>query len=52
VQVAVIATGLGGQSGRRRRREAAPLEPPIPAGTAEDFDSREVLDVPSFLRDE
>jgi cell division protein FtsZ len=52
VQVTVIATGFGGQSGRRRRREAAPLEPPIPAGTAEGFDSREVLDVPSFLRDE
>ena len=52
VQVTVIATGFGGQTGRRRRREAAPLEPPIPAGTAEDFDSREVLDVPSFLRDE
>jgi len=48
----VIATGFGGQSGRRRRREAAPLEPPIPAGAAEGFDSREVLDVPSFLRDE
>jgi cell division protein FtsZ len=52
VQVTVIATGFGGQSGRRRRREAAPLEPPIPAGTAEGFDSREVLDVPSFLREE
>jgi cell division protein FtsZ len=53
VQVTVIATGFGGQTGRRRRREAAPLEPPIPAGTAENFDvSREVLDVPSFLRDE
>jgi len=52
VQVTVIATGFGGQSGRRRRREAAPLEPPIPAGAAEGFDSREVLDVPSFLRDE
>src|SRR5512133_1263070 len=51
VQVTVIATGFGGQSGRRRRREAAPLEPPIPAGTAEGFDSREVLDVPSFLRE-
>jgi cell division protein FtsZ len=52
VQVTVIATGFGGQSGRRRRREAAPLEPPIPAGAAEGFDSREVLDVPSFLREE
>jgi cell division protein FtsZ len=53
VQVTVIATGFGGQSGRRRRREATPLEPPIPAGAAEGFDvSREVLDVPSFLREE
>ena len=53
VQVTVIATGFGGQAGRRRRREAAPLEAPLPAGTAEGFDvSREVLDVPSFLRDE
>ena len=49
----VIATGFGGQGGRRRRREATPLEPPIPAGAAEGFDvSREILDVPSFLRDE
>src|SRR2546426_2381451 len=32
VQVTVIATGFGGQGGRRRRREATPLEPPIPAG--------------------
>src|SRR5438874_8318829 len=53
VQVTVIATGFGGQGGRRRRREAAPLEPPIPAATGEGFDvSRDVLDVPSFLRDE
>src|SRR5438874_1880072 len=53
VQVTVIATGFGGQGGRRRRREATPLEPPIPAGAAEGFDvSREILDVPSFLRDE
>src|SRR5438034_9443171 len=35
VQVTVIATGFGGQGGRRRRREAAPLEPPIPAATGE-----------------
>ena len=53
VQVTVIATGFGGQGGRRRRREAAPLEPPIPAATGEGFDvSRDVLDVPSFLREE
>src|SRR5438034_9721507 len=35
VRVTVIATGFGGQGGRRRRREAAPLEPPIPAATGE-----------------
>jgi cell division protein FtsZ len=53
VQVTVIATGFGGQTGRRRRREATPLEPPVPAAATENFDvSREVLDVPSFLRDE
>src|SRR5947207_6631794 len=52
VRVTVIATGFGSQRRRRRREEA--LEAPLPAGggTAEDFDSREVLDVPSFLRDE
>ena len=54
VRVTVIATGFGGQARRRRRREAAPLEPPVPAGAgAESFDvSHDVLDVPSFLRDE
>jgi cell division protein FtsZ len=54
VQVTVIATGFGGRGGRRRRREAE-REPPIPAAAApnEGFDvSHEVLDVPSFLRDD
>src|SRR4051794_3032742 len=55
VRVTVIATGFGAGARRRRRRETA-LEPPIP--TAEPagrtgFDvSRDVLEVPSFLRDE
>src|SRR6266508_45365 len=54
VQVTVIATGFGGQ-GRRRRRREAEREPPIPADSAhsEGFDvSHDVLDVPSFLRDD
>src|SRR5919199_3316864 len=55
VRVTVIATGFGGSARRRRRREGA-LEPPIPAAAArggETFDvPREVLDVPSFLRDD
>jgi cell division GTPase FtsZ len=54
VQVTVIATGFGGRGGRRaRRRETAP-EAPLPASAAsEGFDvSRDVLDVPSFLRDD
>jgi len=51
VQVTVIATGFGGQ-GRRRRRRESEREPPIPAPT-EGFDvSHDVLDVPSFLRDD
>src|SRR5919108_266926 len=53
VQVTVIATGFGGQGRRRRRREAAQPERAVPAAAAEGFDvSREVLDVPSFLRDD
>jgi cell division protein FtsZ len=54
VQVTVIATGFGGQAGRRARRRQAVAEPPIPAAArAEGFDvSQEVLDVPSFLRDD
>jgi cell division protein FtsZ len=54
VQVTVIATGFGGQ-GRRRRRREAEREPPIPAAASptESFDlSQDVLDVPSFLRDD
>src|SRR6476619_6662642 len=54
VQVTVIATGFGGQSRRRRRREAEG-EPPIPAAatSTEGFDvSPDVLEVPSFLRDD
>jgi cell division protein FtsZ len=53
VRVTVIATGFGGQARRRRRREAE-REPPVPAAAAtEGFDvSQEVLDVPSFLRDD
>ena len=54
VQVTVIATGFGGQ-GRRRRRREAEREPPIPAASTptEGFDvSQDVLDVPSFLRDD
>src|SRR5439155_145314 len=54
VQVTVIATGFGGQSRRRRRREAPAADRPAPAAAAsEAFDvSQEVLDVPSFLRDD
>jgi cell division protein FtsZ len=54
VQVTVIATGFGGQ-GRRRRRREAEREPPIPAAVTptEGFDvPQDVLDVPSFLRDD
>jgi cell division protein FtsZ len=52
VQVTVIATGFGGQSARRRRRQAS-AEAPVPqTAPSEGFDvSHEVLDVPSFLRD-
>src|SRR5689334_8948207 len=54
VQVTVIATGFGGQSRRRRRREAPALDRPAQAPAArEGFDvSQDVLDVPSFLRDD
>jgi cell division protein FtsZ len=55
VQVTVIATGFGGQSRRRRRREtpAGERQTPTTAAAAEGFDvSQEVLDVPSFLRDD
>jgi cell division protein FtsZ len=54
VRVTVIATGFGARGRRRRRREDS-LEAPVPttAATREGFEMpREVLDVPSFLRDE
>jgi cell division protein FtsZ len=54
VRVTVIATGFGARGRRRRRREDT-LEAPIPstAPSGESFElPREVLDVPSFLRDE
>jgi cell division protein FtsZ len=51
VRVTVIATGFG-ERRRRRRRESSVGEAPVPA-TAQAFDSEpDVLDVPSFLRDE
>jgi cell division protein FtsZ len=51
VRVTVIATGFGAR--RRRRREAPAAEPAVSAPRREGFDVREdVLDVPSFLRDE
>jgi cell division protein FtsZ len=54
VQVTVIATGFGGQGRRRRRREAPAMDRPAPAAAAaEGFEvSPDVLDVPSFLRDD
>ena len=54
VQVTVIATGFGGRGGRRARRRETPSEAPLPAtSAAEAFDvSQDVLDVPSFLRDD
>src|SRR5918996_2003056 len=53
VRVTVIATGFGGQARRRRRREAEHAAPIPAAAATEGFDvSHEVLDVPSFLRDE
>jgi cell division protein FtsZ len=52
VRVTVIATGFGER--RRRRRREGLGEAPIPAAAAsEGFDVREdVLEIPSFLRDE
>jgi cell division protein FtsZ len=54
VKVTVIATGFGARAGRRRRRERAEPEAPLPAvASSEEFEvSRDVLDVPSFLRDD
>ncbi len=52
VRVTVIATGFG--SGRRRRTSRTSVEAPVGAPSdSSDFDmSSDVLDVPSFLRDE
>jgi len=55
VRVTVIATGFGGSGRRRRRRESTAL--PAPGGVSEQASSGfdmppDVLDVPSFLRDE
>jgi cell division protein FtsZ len=56
VQVTVIATGFGAGSAARRRtrRREAPSEAPLPAtASTEGFDvSQDVLEVPSFLRDD
>jgi cell division protein FtsZ len=53
VRVTVIATGFGGQARRRRRREAEHAAPIPAAAATEGFEvSHEVLDVPSFLRDD
>ena len=51
VRVTVIATGFGGSRARRRRREEVGARPPGPGAEAFDV-PRDVLDVPSFLRDE
>jgi cell division protein FtsZ len=55
VRVTVIATGFGARGRRRRRREDT-LEAPIPSTSTPSGESfelpRDVLDVPSFLRDE
>jgi cell division protein FtsZ len=52
VRVTVIATGFGGT--RRRRRRDTELEAPVPASVVpEPFEpSGDLLDVPSFLRDD
>jgi cell division protein FtsZ len=55
VRVTVIATGFGARGRRKPRRREDGLEAPIPSTTpsGESFElPREVLDVPSFLRDE
>jgi hypothetical protein len=57
VRVTVIATGFGGGGRRRRRREAAPVQVPGGGAGGDQASSGfemppDVLDVPSFLRDE
>jgi cell division protein FtsZ len=55
VRVTVIATGFGGTGRRRRRREttAAPVAGVGTEGSPGGFEMPpDVLDVPSFLRDE
>jgi cell division protein FtsZ len=53
VRVTVIATGFGAQRRRRRRDAGVPVEEPAErAAAGERFEvSEEVLEVPSFLRD-
>jgi cell division protein FtsZ len=53
VRVTVIATGFGAQRRRRRREPGLPVEEPVErAAAGERFEvSEEVLEVPSFLRD-
>jgi cell division protein FtsZ len=53
VRVTVIATGFGAQRRRRRREPGVPVEEPAErVAAAERFEvSEEVLEVPSFLRD-
>ena len=52
IRVTVIATGFGPQRRRTRRRAEEELDAPLPRAS-EGFEVRdEVLDVPSFLRDE
>jgi cell division protein FtsZ len=54
VRVTVIATGFGGGSARRRRHRENVLEAPLPGGEAPStFEiPRDVLEVPSFLRED
>jgi cell division protein FtsZ len=57
VRVTVIATGFGGGGRRRRRREVAPVQVPGGGAGGDQASSGfemppDVLDVPSFLRDE
>jgi cell division protein FtsZ len=53
VRVTVIATGFGGSGRRRRRREATPTPAPGGEPSSAGFEvPPDILDVPSFLRDE